>query len=640
MPQVENNDSVFINDEEQYNKKLTPVAAPDRKRDIDLDSTLYNNIIQAGISSQLDITAFDSLTQNAENRNQMYNLFDTMCEDGSIGAVVETYAEDSTERNDNGNIVWVEASDSNVSQYIEFLLDTLNIDKNIYKWVYSLCKYGDLYLRLYRESEYNDDLFADVNNNRQTLNESTQQDENVHLNENIQLNENKEKLDEDVKIKAYSQNDSYVHYMEMVSNPAEMFELTKFGKTVGYVKAPVTSIIVKQENTSYNTFKYKFKKDDITLYPATEFVHASLEDNISREEEVVDIFISQDDFDKEENAHAYKVKRGQSLLANVFKVWRNLNLLENSVLLNRISKSSIVRLINVEVGDMPKENVGKTLMGIKQMVEQKAALNQGNSMAEYTNPGPIENNVYVPTHQGVGSITTSQIGGDVDVKSLADLDYYMNKLYGQLRVPKQYFSQTDDSTGFNGGSSLTIISSRYAKMIKRIQNTMIQAITDAINLMLLDKGLDGYVNEFTIHMLAPTTQEEIDRRDTLSSKVQVTSDIMNMLAEIEDPVTKLKILKALLSNVIDDTEIVQLLQDEIERMESEVDLIPEEPIEDEEDMDNLGGGGPMNFNDAFGGDLGGEPGQDTEGEESESGETNVLPNPEELGVDLTDSDQE
>ena len=634
MPQIETNDSVFINDEENYNKKLTPVAAPERKRDIDLNNTLYDNIIQAGISSQLDLNAFNSLNQNAEDRNQMYNLFDTMCEDGSIGAVVETYAEDATERNDNGNIVWVEASDSNIAQYVEFLLDTLNIDKNIYKWVYSLCKYGDLYLRLYRESEYNDDLFANLNNTRQTLNESTQ------------LNESTEKLEEDVKIKAYSKNDSYAHYMEMVSNPAEMFELTKFGKTVGYVKAPVHSTIVKQDNTSFNTFKYKFKKDDITLYPATEFVHASLEDNVSREDEIVNIYITDDDYNKEENAHAYKVKKGQSLLANVFKVWRELNLLESSVLLNRITKSSIIRLINVEVGDMPKENVGKTLMGIKQMVEQKAAINQGNSMAEYTNPGPIENNVYVPTHQGIGSITTNQIGGDVDVKSLADLDYYMNKLYGQLRVPKQYFSQTDDSTGFNGGTSLTIISSRYAKMIKRIQNTIIQALTDAINLMLLDKELDAYVNEFTIHMLAPTTQEEIDRRDNLSSKVQLTSDIMNMLGEIEDPITKLKILKSLLSNVIDDNEIVQLLQDEIERMENELseEPIEDEPIEGEEDVEgNLGGsmsggGGSMDFNDTFADDIEGE--ESETGEESPSVEDNVLPSPDDLGVDLTDSDQE
>ena len=601
MPQIETNDTVFVQNDELYNKKTKPVLAPDRKKDIDLDKTLYDNIIEASISSQLDIQALNGLNHVAENRNQMYNVFDMMCEDGSISAVVETYAEDATERNDNGNIVWVEAADSNIAQCVEYFLDTLNVNKNIYKWAYSLCKYGDLYLRLYRQSEYEDDLFS-----------------------------KKKELNEDIKIKSYSKTDNYAHYMEMVANPAEMFELTKYGKTVGYVQAPVNNTITKNDNITFNTFTYKFKHGDVTLYPATEFVHASLEDNINREEEIVSIFMTDNDYDKEENAYTYKVRKGQSLLANVYKIWRELNLLENSVLLNRITKSSIIRLINVEVGDMPKENVQKTLMGIKQMVEQKSAINKGNSMSEYTNPGPIENNVYVPTHEGVGTISTSQIGGDVDVKSLADLDYYMNKLYGQLRVPKQYFSQTDDSTGFNGGSSLTIISSRYAKMIKRIQNTLIQAITDAVNLMLLDKELDGYVNEFTIHMLAPTTQEEIDRRDNLSSKVQLTSDIMNMLADIEDVTTKLKILKSLLSNVIDDTEIIQLIQDEIEKLESEPEII-EEPVED---MENLPTDGEMgDFTDIPGSGME-EPVEDSE---ETSGE-DILPSPDEIGVDLTDSD--
>lgn len=623
------NDNAIVDSQELYGKKLVPTVVPERKRDIDLDKTLYDNIIQAAISSQLDIYSLNNLNQTAENRNQMYNMFDTMCEDGSIGAVVETYAEDSTERNDNGNIVWVEASDSNISQYVEYLLDTLNVDKHVYKWVYSLCKYGDLYLRLYRESDYQDDLFAPK--------------EEVPVAVGAENEAESKVLNEDIKIKSYKKNDSYVHYMEMVSNPAEMFELTKFGKTVGYVKAPVTSTIAKQDNTLFNTFRYKFKKDDVILYPATEFVHASLEDNIGREDEFVSIFLNNDDYDNEANARTYKVKKGQSLLSNVYKVWRELNLLESSVLLNRITKSSIIRLINVEVGDMPKENVGKTLLGIKQMIEQKAMLNKNNSMAEYTNPGPIENNVYVPTHGGVGSITTSQIGGDVDVKSLADLDYYMNKLYGQLRVPKQYFSQTDDSTGFNGGSSLSIISSRYAKMIKRIQNTVIQALTDAVNLMLLDKGLDAYVNEFTLHMLAPTTQEEIDRRDNLSSKVQLTSDIMNMLADIEDPVIKLKILKTLLANVIDNNEIVQLLQDEIERMEAELNLEEEVP----EDMaGELGAEAGMPFPGEHSIDMGSaedefaEVGPEDVEDESDIGDEEALPSPEELGVDLTDSDEE
>lgn len=619
MDTLETKDSAFIEDELSYNKQTKAVPTPPKKRDIDLDKTLYDNIIAAGLSSQLDISAFNGLTNKAQNRNEMYNVFDIMCEDGTIAAVIETYAEDATERNDNGNIVWVESENSEVGKLVEYYLDTLNVNKNIFKWVHSLCKYGDVYIRLYRESEYNDDIFG--------------QKQPQQLNEGVEG-----ELNEDVKIKSYKKSDNYAHYMEMVPNPAEMFEVTKFGKTVGYLRAPVTTTLNKQDNLTYNTYQYKFKKQDVEVYPATEFVHAALESNVSRDEELISIFTNEEDYNNENNAHKYQVRRGQSMLSEVYKTWRNLNLLENAVLLYRLTKSSRVRVINVEVGDMPKENVGKTLRGIKQMVEQKSALRENTSMSEYNNPGPIENTIYVPTHEGKGTISTSELGGDVDVKSLADLDYYTNKLYGQLRVPKQYFSQTDDSTGFNGGSSLSIISSRYAKMIKRIQNCIIQAITDAINLMLIDKGLDSYVNEFTIQMLPPTTQEEIDRRDNLSAKVQLSGDIMNMLVDVEDPIVKFKIMKSLLSNIIDDTDIIDELQGYIEGLEaapSEEEIPDEEMVDEEgfEDEGNMSLGG-SSFNDDI------DP---SAGDDMDTGEDmgdDVLPSGEDLGVDLTDSEAE
>lgn len=619
MENLQNENPVIIQDDDLYNKKAVAVVAPERKKDIDVDNNFYENIIDGVINNVLDLQSFNSLENTAQSRNELYNVYDNMCQDGTISAVIETYSEDATERNDDGLIVWAESDNAEVAKMVEYLLDTLNVDKHIFKWVYSLCKYGDVYLRLYRESEYNDELFSDSIKGKQQLNE-------------------------DVKIKAYSDKDRYVHYMEMVTNPAEMFEVTKFGKTVGYVKAPVRDTLQKKDFMSLNQFQYKFKKDDITIFPATEFVHASLEDNSSRTEEIINIFLDQDNYDKEENAHVYKVRRGQSVLADVFKVWRELNLLENSVLLYRVTKSSRVRLVNVEVGDMPKENVAKTLMGIKRMIEQKAAIKEGSSMTEYNNAGPIENTVYVPTHGGIGNITTSEIGGDVDVKSLADLDYYTNKLYGQLRVPKQYFSQTDDSTGFNGGTSLSIISSRYAKMIKRIQNTIIQALTDAVNLMLLDKGLESYVNEFTIHMLPPTTQEEIDRRDSLSSKVQIINDIMNMLGDVDDLTVRLKILKNMLSNVVTDPEVITELQEYIEKLENEVPV--EIPSEDEESSDmGMGGdfGGSGDF-DGGSGDLNADllGGEDlgAEGDVDTSSGEDVLPSGDDLGIDLTDSNIE
>ena len=44
----------------------------------------------------------------------------------------------------------------------------------------------------------------------------------------------------------------------MVQNPAEMFELTKFGKTVGYVEAPVNNTIIKNDNTGCFILNYNF----------------------------------------------------------------------------------------------------------------------------------------------------------------------------------------------------------------------------------------------------------------------------------------------------------------------------------------------------------------------------------------------
>ena len=614
-------DSVYLTDDSIYGNKIKKVTPEGKESDVGISDVMYDNIIQSGINSTIDLSGINSLSQQATTRNEMYNIYDTMCEDGQISAVIKTYAEDATQRNTEGNIVWATSNDSNIAYLINYYIDSLNIDKNIYKWAYSLCKYGDLYIRLYRESEYDDAIFGKKNRN----------------------------LTEDVKIKAFKKNDKYAHYVEMVTNPAEMFELTKFGKTVGFIKSPVDGVIVRsQNNIDFMNYAYKFKRNDITIYPPTEFVHAAIEDNVSRYEESVNIFLNDSDYDNDNNAYSYTVKRGQSLLSNVYKTWRELQLLEASVLLNRVTKSSIVRLINVEVGDMPKENVAKTLMGIKQMIEQKAAINKGSGMSEYTNPGPIENNVYVPTHDGVGAISTTQIGGDVDVKSLADLEWYLNKLYGSLQVPKNFFSQNDDAAGFNGGQSLTIISSRYAKTVKHIQNILTQLLKDIFNLILLDKGLDSYINNFEVHIQPPVTQEDIDRMENQSTKVQLSRDIMDMLSDIEDAPARLKILKSLMKNIVTDPDIIKELDEQIELAIAEKEPV-EEPQQNNTDSDD--DSEIFSLKDEDESSIT-DDSEDTEksdddmytdintdeGDTSEKSYDTILPSPDQLGIDLVNID--
>lgn len=569
-------DTAFDDSQDIYNRKIEVVPKPEPQIGIDLSNTLYQNIINSenGINSSFDVQALNSFSQVSRSRNEIYQTLDYMAEDSIIAAALETYAEDATETNDNGDIVWVESDNSEAAKYVSFLLKSLGVNKHIYGWAHSLIKYGDVYLRLYRESEYDNSLFE----KKPTRNDEDQNKRTT--------------LNEDVKIRAYKPNDKYVHYLEQESNPACLFELTRFGKTAGFVKTDVNAMSTSKDSVTYNSFltKYQFNSNDVELFPPTEFVHGCLQDNSSRTPEEVELFTKTEG--DEIKSIAYTVKRGQSILYSNFKIWRQLNLLENSVLLNRVTQSSIVRMINVEVGDMAKESVGPHLAGVKQLIEQKSALDVGKSINEYTNPGPMVNNVYVPTRNGQGAITTTQIGGDVDVRGLADLEYYQDKFYGALRIPKAYFGVTDDGAGFNGGQSLSIISSRYAKAVKRIQNTLVQMITDAINLILIDTHNESYINDFVIKMLPPTTQEEVDRRENLVNKVSLVRDIMDVLADVENISTKLKILKSLLSTTITDNEVIQLLQEEIEKLETEESSVEEEGgVENEplsDDTDDIG----------------------------------------------------
>ena len=642
---MDNNEEKDFIGKGEVGQKIVPVELPSKDIGIDVDNQLMQNIVSAGLSSKLDLNAIESLTNVSRSRDTICDVIDMMMQDSTMSSILESLVEDTVETSDSGRIIWAECDDPETTKFIDYLLDTINVDKHIASWAYCLIKYGDVYLKLFRQS---DEEKADP-----------------------EMKTQKDILNESVIAQAHNINDKYTGYVEMIRNPAEVFELVKLGKTRGYIKTDIEDYSKQFNNedsaiTAYYQM-YKFNGRDVEVYAADDFVHGFLEDNSGRAEEKINIFYDDYDTDGDKTdktdtaSYSFKVRRGQSLFYNVFKAWRDLSLIENSIMLNRVTKSAIVRIINVQVGDMPKEAVGPHLQGIKSMIEQKAAINAAKSIAEYTNPGPIENNIYVPVHGEVGAITADQIGGDVNMGELTDLDHFQDVLFGSMGIPKQYFGITDDSTGFNGGTSLTLISSKYAKRVKRIQNALIQMCTDLINLMLIDRGFDNRVNTFTLKMQSPTTQEEKDRKENEASTVNMIRDIMDLIGDIETPTTKLEILKALLSSVITDSTVIGLIQEEIDRLEQgEEEEQAAEGLGGEEEF-TFGGGPSEEESDVFGGlptpeeagmpednmELGGgapEAAEEAPAEESafthQEGEILVeesddsLPTPEQLGVDM------
>lgn len=561
------------------------------KLDADITQVLSDHLIMAGLSGKIDAQEIEKFTSISNTRDTQYNQLDTMCGDSSVSAVVRTIAEDVCEVADNGHIMWAESQDPKISKHINYLLNVANVDKSAYKWVYSLLKYGDVYLKLLRESDYEDQLFSG-----ETINKVR----NARLNESI---------DESIYLNMKRPGDRYSYQLEMIPNPSTMFELTKHDVTCGFIETPDNNYSIGESSmfmdsaalgqagsvSTVGAYNYRMKSNDVIVHQADAFVHACLEDNLSRYPETVDMFLPDDDTkaqdtkkDLEKNGSLvkYTVRRGKSILYDAYKIWREKQLLEGAVLLARLTRSSVYRKVGVEMGNTSREKSAQILRSVKDMFEQKSSYNTGVGMSEYTNPGAVENFIYHATRNGKGAITVETIGGDYDPKSLVDLDTWNTKFYSAFGIPKQYFGWTEDGAGFNGGTALTILSSVYGKSVKRVQNALIQAITQAINLFLYESGLLSYTNNFVLKMKFPLTQEEKDYRENLSNRVNAISSINSLFTDVETRSTRLSMLRDLVSTLNLGDDLIAKLGDEIKKAVAEEEKAKAEAEKAEEEAAN------------------------------------------------------
>ena len=85
--------------------------------------------------------------------------------------------------------------------------------------------------------------------------------------------------------------------------------------------------------------------------------------------------------------------------------------------MNRLSKSAIIRLIQIEVGNTEGEDVQEVLKSLRDKISRSRYFDKSTGdFKNQANPGPLENIIYHATHKGNGAITHSTIGGDVNVK--------------------------------------------------------------------------------------------------------------------------------------------------------------------------------------------------------------------------------
>ena len=540
-----------------FRVRVVPKQMPDDRTSFtnerDSVNTKLNEAIEAG--KRIDLSDLLNITTLKGTRNEKYSVFEEMVADGRIGAAVEMYANDTVQYSPDGKIIWVESSDTEVAKYGNKLLEDLNIPENIWSYAYCLWLYGDVYLELFENTSYR--------NNRPTL---LVEPTKVNPNVRTQVNIAGAKLE---------------RYIEKVPNSAEVYDLQYKGKTSGFIRSQDD-----MENTlENNSYIYSGTIADIDILSPTKYVHICLSPNINRHPEKFRLIkkeptqkdsqgrIDASDTEGAGGSLSFTVKSGQSILENVYGAYQTLKLKEESVLLERVTKSSITRVIQVELGDLPESQKRKKLQEIKNQIEQQIQVNkQAGTMQSRAGAQPIENIIYTTTKNGKGAISTVNIGGDVDIGNLSDVEDSENKVYGALLTPKALLGADMDGTGLSNGGSLTEMNTTYARRIKRCEVAICSAMKTLINIFALSDGLgDKIVNNFEVKLTPIITVEDNRRDELMQTKIRNVNDIMALLDNLEqvDDDTKLKMLLEWLSTYLNQQDIVDILDERIKALEQE-----------------------------------------------------------------------
>jgi hypothetical protein len=511
------------------------------------------NDVDAG--SLIDSEAISKFRTLSSDRNEKYAAYEDMLKDATTAAAIEMYADDATQYDPKtGKIIWAESEDPNIAKAANRLIDVLQLNEKAWQYCYALCTYGDIYLRIYRKGDNAD--YEDLINTQPGIIRTKVQDVTRPMEE----------------------------YVEYVEDPATIYDLQLKGKTCGFVRIK-TNATTTQNSYIHNGMNLnQVNVENIDFYDRRSFVHISLSESINRNPE----YLAVNDTNKGKTT-VYKVKSGKSILEDAYEASQTVKLLEDSMLLSRLTKAPLVRLLEVEVGDTPKPEVEGLLRRIKNMIEQKIAMNTNSGESRsYNSPGPMENVVYIPVKNGKGAITVNTLGGDINVKDIADIDYFNNKKLSALKTPKQFLNY-DSPEGLGNGTSLTRVSSRYAHTVMRVQNALISGVTTLLNLYFLDKNLE-YINKFNIKMVSPSTIEDIERDEQMSNRINQVGDIMQLISEVVTDKGKLETLESLLCTYLNLSEVSGIVD--------KYNILENEDVSDEDiDFDgDYGDDGGINLN--------------------------------------------
>jgi len=369
-------------------------------------------------------------------RRELFRDYDAMDNDPIIASALDIYSDESTTKNEYGDILAIKSSNENVSSILHNLFyDIMNIEFNLWPRVRNLCKYGDFFLAL------------EIAEGKGIVNVIPYSVYNTERLEGTDPN-----------------NQNYVKFK---------VELDRFGK---------------KEYENYEMAHFRMLSD-------TNFL-----------------------------------PYGKAMIEGGRRVWKQLQLMEDAMLIHRIMRAPEKRVFKIDIGNINPQEVDNYMQKIINKMKKTPFVNKdtGDYNLKY-NIQNLTEDFFLPVRGGDSGTSIENLAG-LDYAAVEDIDYLKAKLFAALKVPKAFLGYEED---VNGKATLAAQDVRFARTIERIQRTVVSELYKIAIVHLAAQGIDdSEMTNFQLTLTNASTIYEQEKVNLWSEKTRLASDIkgMNMLS--------------------------------------------------------------------------------------------------------------
>ena len=215
---------------------------------------------------------------------------------------------------------------------------------------------------------------------------------------------------------------------------------------------------------------------------------------------------------------------GKSIIEGGRRVWKQLSLMEDAMLIHRVMRAPEKRIFKVDVGNIPPSEVDQYMQKLMDKMKKVPYIDErtGDYNLRFNLQNMVED-FYLPV-RGSDSGTSIEPLSGMEFNGIDDIEYLRNKMLAALKIPKAFLGYEED---LSGKATLASEDVRFAKTVNRVQRILISELNKIAMVHLYAQGYkDASLVDFTLELTNPSVIFEKEKIAIWQDKVNLSKDMM------------------------------------------------------------------------------------------------------------------